>query len=135
MSDTNNPGDKTQPRAPSRPLTAKGAAAPGTVRQSFSHARAKSVARETVKRRTICAAPGAVAARAPVTAPPPAPASAAPAPTPAARPAGRSASGVVLRTLSEQERDASAAALADAQRREAEARARAEAEIQARRDR
>jgi translation initiation factor IF-2 len=90
---------------------------------------------ETVKRRTIGAAPGAIAPREPVTAPPPRPASVAPAPTPAARPAGRSASGVVLRTLSEQERDARAAALADAQRREAEARARAEAEIQARRDR
>ncbi|UYW29115.1 translation initiation factor IF-2 [Methylorubrum extorquens] len=135
MSDTNNPGDKTQTRAPSKPLTVKRPVEQGTVRQSFSHGRSKSVVVETVKRRTIGAAPGAVAPREPVTAPPPRPASVAPAPTPAARPAGRSASGVVLRTLSEQERDARAAALADAQRREAEARARAEAEIQARRDR
>ena len=135
MSDTNNPGDKTQNRAPSKPLTLKRPVEQGTVRQSFSHGRSKSVVVETVKRRTIGAAPGAVAPREPVTAPPPRPASVAPAPTPAARPAGRSASGVVLRTLSEQERDARAAALADAQRREAEARARAEAEIQARRDR
>ncbi|CAO4141709.1 translation initiation factor IF-2 [Methylorubrum extorquens] len=135
MSDTNNPGDKTQTRAPSKPLTVKRPVEQGTVRQSFSHGRSKSVVVETVKRRTIGAAPGAVAPREPVTAPPPRPASVAPAPTPAARPAGRSASGVVLRTLSEQERDARAAALADAQRREAEARARAEAEIEARRDR
>ncbi|ARO56372.1 translation initiation factor IF-2 [Methylorubrum zatmanii] len=135
MSDTNNPGDKTQTRAPSKPLTVKRPVEQGTVRQSFSHGRSKSVVVETVKRRTIGAAPGAVAPREPVTAPPPRPASVAPAPTPTARPAGRSASGVVLRTLSEQERDARAAALADAQRREAEARARAEAEIQARRDR
>lgn len=135
MSDTNNPGDKTQTRAPSKPLTVKRPVEQGTVRQSFSHGRSKSVVVETVKRRTIGAAPGAVAPREPVTAPPPRPASVAPAPTPVARPAGRSASGVVLRTLSEQERDARAAALADAQRREAEARARAEAEIQARRDR
>ncbi|MBA8912510.1 translation initiation factor IF-2 [Methylorubrum thiocyanatum] len=135
MSDTNNPGDKTQTRAPSKPLTLKRPVEQGTVRQSFSHGRSKSVVVETVKRRTIGAAPGTVAPREPVAAPPPRPASVAPAPAAPARPAGRSASGVVLRTLSEQERDARAAALADAQRREAEARARAEAEVKARRDR
>ena len=135
MSDTNNPGDKTQTRAPSKPLTLKRPVEQGTVRQSFSHGRSKSVVVETVKRRTIGAAPGTVAPREPVAAPPPGPASGAPAPAARARPAGRSASGVVLRTLSEQERDARAAALADAQRREAEARARAEAEVKARRDR
>ncbi|MBB2959983.1 translation initiation factor IF-2 [Methylobacterium sp. R2-1] len=135
MSDTNNPGDKTQTRAPSKPLTLKRPVEQGTVRQSFSHGRSKSVVVETVKRRTIGAAPGTVAPREPAAAPPPRPASVAPAPAAPARPAGRSASGVVLRTLSEQERDARAAALADAQRREAEARARAEAEVKARRDR
>ncbi|HEV2542455.1 MAG TPA: translation initiation factor IF-2 [Methylobacterium sp.] len=135
MSDTNNPGDKTQTRAPSKPLTLKRPVEQGTVRQSFSHGRSKSVVVETVKRRTIGAAPGAVAPREPTAAPPPRPASVAPAPAAPARPSGRSASGVVLRTLSEQERDARAAALADAQRREAEARARAEAEAKARRDR
>ncbi len=135
MSDTNNPGDKTQNRAPSKPLTLKRPVEQGTVRQSFSHGRSKSVVVETVKRRTIGAAPGTNAPREPIAAPPPRPASVAPAPTPAARPAGRSASGVVLRTLSEQERDARASALADAQRREAENRARAEAEIKARQER
>ena len=135
MSDTNNPGDKTQTRAPAKPLTLKRPVEQGTVRQSFSHGRSKSVVVETVKRRTIGAAPGTVAPREPIAAPPPRPASVAPAPAPAARPAGRSASGVVLRTLSEQERDARASALADAQRREAENRARAEAEIKARQER
>ena len=135
MSDTNNPGDKTQTRAPSKPLTLKRPVEQGTVRQSFSHGRSKSVVVETVKRRTIGAAPGTVAPREPVAPPPPRPVSVAPAPSAATRPAGRSASGVVLRTLSEQERDARASALADAQRREAEARARAEAEAKARRDR
>ncbi|MBB5761228.1 translation initiation factor IF-2 [Methylorubrum rhodesianum] len=135
MSDTNNPGDKTQTRAPSKPLTLKRPVEQGTVRQSFSHGRSKSVVVETVKRRTIGAAPGTVAPREPAAAPPPRPASVAPAPAAPARPTGRSASGVVLRTLSEQERDARAAALADAQRREADARARAEAEAKARRDR
>ncbi|MFC6391630.1 translation initiation factor IF-2 [Methylorubrum zatmanii] len=135
MSDTNNPGDKTQTRAPSKPMSLKRPVEQGTVRQSFSHGRSKSVVVETVKRRTIGAAPGTVAPREPAAAPPPRPASVAPAPSAATRPAGRSASGVVLRTLSEQERDARAAALADAQRREAEARARAEAEVQARRER
>lgn len=134
MSDTNNPGDKTQTRAPAKPLTLKRPVEQGTVRQSFSHGRSKSVVVETVKRRTIGAAPGTVAPREPA-APPPRPASVAPAPAAPARPTGRSASGVVLRTLSEQERDARAAALADAQRREADARARAEAEVKARRDR
>lgn len=51
MSDTNNPGDKTQTRAPSKPLTVKRPVEQGTVRQSFSHGRSKSVVVETVKRR------------------------------------------------------------------------------------
>ncbi|GJE25974.1 translation initiation factor IF-2 [Methylobacterium organophilum] len=134
MSDTNNTGDKTQNRAPAKPLTLKRPVEQGTVRQSFSHGRSKSVVVETVKRRTIGAAPGTVAPREAPPAPAnrPAPPSA---PSTATRPAGRTASGVVLRTLSDQERDARANALADAQRREADARAKAEAEIRARRER
>ncbi|KQQ48697.1 translation initiation factor IF-2 [Methylobacterium sp. Leaf125] len=133
MSDTNNPGDKTQARPPSKPLSLKRPIEQGTVRQSFSHGRTKQVVVETVKRRVIGAAPAAPAREttpvAPATrvAPPPPPA--------APRPAQRSANGVVLRTLSEQERDARAAALADAQRRETEARNRAEAEAAAERER
>ncbi|MCJ2138039.1 translation initiation factor IF-2 [Methylobacterium sp. J-026] len=129
MSDTNNPGDKTLNRTSPKPLSLKRPIEAGTVRQSFSHGRSKQVVVETVKRRVIGAAPAA-----PAREPAPAPRPAAPAPTaPAPRPAQRSASGVVLRTLSEQESAARAAALADAQRREAEARRNAEAEAEARR--
>ncbi|MGU3547016.1 translation initiation factor IF-2 associated domain-containing protein, partial [Methylobacterium sp. A52T] len=115
MSDTNNPGDKTLNRTAPKPLGLKRPIEAGTVRQSFSHGRSKQVVVETVKRRVIGAAPAA-----PAREPAPAPRPAAPAPTaPAPRPAQRAASGVVLRTLSEQESAARAAALADAQRREA----------------
>ncbi|MCJ2064771.1 translation initiation factor IF-2 [Methylobacterium sp. J-088] len=129
MSDTNNPGDKTLNRTSPKPLSLKRPIEAGTVRQSFSHGRSKQVVVETVKRRVIGAAPAA-----PAREPAPAPRPAAPAPTtPPPRPAQRAASGVVLRTLSEQESAARAAALADAQRREAEARRKAEAEVEARR--
>ena len=129
MSDTNNPGDKTLNRTSPKPLSLKRPIEAGTVRQSFSHGRSKQVVVETVKRRVIGAAPAA-----PAREPAPAPRPAAPAPTaPPPRPAQRAASGVVLRTLSEQESAARAAALADAQRREAEARRKAEAEAEARR--
>ncbi|KQP09944.1 translation initiation factor IF-2 [Methylobacterium sp. Leaf99] len=133
MSDTNNPGDKTQARPPSKPLSLKRPIEQGTVRQSFSHGRTKQVVVETVKRRVIGAAPAAPVREttpvAPATrvAPPPPPA--------APRQAQRSASGVVLRTLSEQESNARAAALADAKRREAEATQRLEAEAAAERER
>jgi translation initiation factor IF-2 len=129
MSDTNNPGDKTLNRTSPKPLSLKRPIEAGTVRQSFSHGRSKQVVVETVKRRVIGAAPAA-----PAREPAPAPRPATPAPTtPPPRPAQRAASGVVLRTLSEQESAARAAALADAQRREAEARQKAEAEAAARR--
>ncbi|MFD1303990.1 translation initiation factor IF-2 associated domain-containing protein, partial [Methylobacterium marchantiae] len=59
MSDTNNPGDKTQARPPSKPLSLKRPIEQGTVRQSFSHGRSKQVVVETVKRRVIGAAPAA----------------------------------------------------------------------------
>ncbi|WP_342107520.1 translation initiation factor IF-2 [Methylobacterium sp. SI9] len=130
MSDTNNPGDKTLNRTSPKPLGLKRPIEAGTVRQSFSHGRSKQVVVETVKRRVIGAAPAAPAREpAPATTRPAPPAPTAPAP----RPAQRAASGVVLRTLSEQESAARAAALADAQRREAEARRKAEAEVEARR--
>jgi len=130
MSDTNNPGDKTLNRTSPKPLSLKRPIEAGTVRQSFSHGRSKQVVVETVKRRVIGAAPAAPAREPAPTTTRPAP----PAPTaPAPRPAQRAASGVVLRTLSEQESAARAAALADAQRREAEARRKAEAEAEARR--
>ncbi|GEP01659.1 translation initiation factor IF-2 [Methylobacterium haplocladii] len=140
MSDTKTPGDKTQTRAPAKPLTLKRPIEQGTVRQSFSHGRSKSVLVETVKRRTIGAAPAPAAPTREAPAAPqttrPAPAAAPTAPPAAARPpAGRSGSGMVLRTLSEQERDARANALADSQKREQEMRALADAEKRARRER
>ncbi|MCJ2141454.1 translation initiation factor IF-2 [Methylobacterium sp. E-066] len=130
MSDTNNPGDKTLNRTSPKPLSLKRPIEAGTVRQSFSHGRSKQVVVETVKRRGVIGAAPAAPAREPAPAPRPAPAATT---TPPPRPAQRSASGVVLRTLSEQESAARAAALADAKRREAEARQKAEAEAEARR--
>ncbi|WP_375464911.1 translation initiation factor IF-2 [uncultured Methylobacterium sp.] len=128
MSDTNNPGDKTMSKTPAKPLSLKRPIEQGTVRQSFSHGRSKQVVVETVKRRIIGASPAPVA-------PVAAPVRVAPPPPAAPRPAQRSASGVVLRTLSEQESAARAAALADAQRREQEVRRQAEVEAEARRAR
>ena len=137
MSDTKTPGDKPQTRAPAKPLTLKRPVEQGTVRQSFSHGRSKSVLVETVKRRTIGAAPGTVAPReAPSSTQGRASSAGSAVAQPTVpRPAARGGSGVVLRTLSDSERDARANALADSQRREQEMRALADAEKQARRDR
>ncbi|MFT3810217.1 MAG: translation initiation factor IF-2 [Micropepsaceae bacterium] len=98
----------------------------GTVKQSFSHGRTKAVVVE--KKRTVTVPPrGGVA---------PAPAAAQPAPEPVkpaapaqpSKPLPPSAqrSGMVLRTLTEEEKIARAKALGNAQIAEAEARARAE---------
>ena len=124
MTDTKNSGDKTLTVAP-KTLSLKRPVEAGVVRQSFSHGRTKAVVVEKVKRRTI--GPGETAAPAPAAAaaaPAPAPKPAAPAApeAKAAAPAAaqpakaapvrtappRSASGVVLRTLTEEERDARA---------------------------
>jgi translation initiation factor IF-2 len=128
MSDTKNPGDKTL-HVSSKTLSLKRPVEQGVVRQSFSHGRSKAVVVETVKRRALGpgsakeekapqpqAAPAAKAAS---------PAAASPAPQRGSRQgagAARSSSGVVLRTLSEQERDARANALAEARAREEEDR-------------
>lgn len=135
MSDTKNQGDKTL-HVSSKTLSLKRPVEQGVVRQSFSHGRSKSVVVETVKRRPAVG-PGSGAkderpapqqAAAPVSAPKPA----APAPKPAAPAQGgrpqRSApntprsGGMVLQTLSEQERDARMNALVDARRRDEEDR-------------
>ncbi|WP_262029389.1 translation initiation factor IF-2 [Microvirga sp. Mcv34] len=137
MSDTKNQGDKTL-HVSSKTLSLKRPVEQGTVRQSFSHGRSKAVVVETVKRRPAVG-PGSGAkeerpapqqAAAPVSAPKPA----APAPKPAAPAQGgrpqRSApntprsGGMVLQTLSEQERDARMNALVDARRRDEEDRRR-----------
>ena len=115
-------------------LTLKRGVEQGIVRQSFSHGRTKQVVVEKVKRRVI-GAPGEAK-------PEPAPA-----PEVARRSAPRSPrqqlpnasaaasapkSGVVLRTLTEDERTARASALADARVREAEERKIAEEEARRR---
>ncbi|HEX5779346.1 MAG TPA: translation initiation factor IF-2 [Xanthobacteraceae bacterium] len=140
MADTKDTGEKTLRVAPSKTLTIKRSVEQGTVRQSFSHGRTKAVVVEKVKRRVVGA--GAEAKPEPVAkltaAPAPAPADKAPrakaaAPGPAAAPQdGPKPSGVVLRTLTEEERSARAHALADARVREAEERKTAEEEARRR---
>ena len=137
MSDTKNPGD-TLTVAPPKTLTPKRPSGqPDTVRQSFSHGRSKTVVVETVKRRPATTTPSPQAAPVsppkprPVADPPavpvaserPAPAKAASAET--AKSPRRTAAGVVLRTLSDDEKEARTRALADSKLREAEERERA----------
>src|SRR6202142_3701204 len=121
MVDTKSPGDKTL-SVPTKTLTLKPRVEQGTVRQSFSHGRTKQVVVEKRGKRRIGGdlpggdvshAPEPVGAKAaPVKAPMPRPA---PPPGPA-----RGNSGVVLRTLTEDERTARASALSDAKMRDAE---------------
>jgi translation initiation factor IF-2 len=135
MVDTKTPGDKTL-SVPTKTLTLKPRVETGTVRQSFSHGRTKSVVVEKRGKRRL---PGeAPAAEAP-SAPEPVVAKVAPAKPPltTARPAAtptpaRSNSGVVLRTLTEDERSARASALADAKIRDDEERRLAEEEAKRR---
>jgi len=133
MVDTKTPGDKTL-SVPTRTLTLKPRVETGTVRQSFSHGRTKQVVVEKRgKRRVGGDAPAT--AETPAHEPAAAAKVAAPARAPAARPAAatRSAgSGVVLRTLTEDERSARASALADAKVRDVEERRLAEAEAKRR---
>jgi translation initiation factor IF-2 len=128
MSETKDPGEK---KLSVGKLTLKPRTETGVVRQSFSHGRSKQVVVEKVKRRSIGAAPEAKAepapvetARKPAAAAKAAPASAEPKP-----------SGVVLRTLTEEERVARAHALADSRVREAEERKIAEEEARRRQSR
>src|SRR5438876_3224653 len=133
MVDTKSPGDKTL-SVPSKTLTLKPRVETGTVRHSFSHGRTKQVVVEKRGKRRI---PG----EAPATETPaaePAKATAAKATltrpaTPSAPP--RAASGVVLRTLTEDERTARASALADAKMRDVEERRLAEEEAKRRNSR
>jgi len=131
MVDTKTPGDKTL-SVPTKTLTLKPRVETGTVRQSFSHGRTKQVVVEKRgKRRVGGEGPGPE-----TTAPEPVVAKAA-APAPVARPAPapaapRSNSGVVLRTLTADERTARASALADAKVRDVEERRIAEEEAKRR---
>src|SRR5215213_2436008 len=144
--DTKSPGEKLSV-SPKTTLTLKPRAETGVVRQSFSHGRSKAVVVEKVKRRvgpgeakTPEAAPaapadrgttirrGGVAPRGAAAAPTPAPTPAVPAPAP-------KPSGVVLRTLTEEEQSRRAHALGDAKVREAEERKIAEEEARIRTER
>src|SRR3982751_632400 len=128
MVDTKTPGDKTL-SVPTKTLTLKPRVETGTVRQSFSHGRTKQVVVEKSGKRRV----GGEGPATPEThVPEPVIAKAAPAKAPLARPpatpaAPRSTSGVVLRTLTEDERSARASALADAKVRDVEERQLAEA--------
>jgi translation initiation factor IF-2 len=161
MSDTKNTGDKTLHVQPTKTLTLKRPVEQGVVRQSFSHGRSKAVVVEKVKRRVIgpgegkpepvAAAPAPAPAPAPKSAPtpsgraaPPSSGRAAPAASGRAAPAARGtqpsapsrpATGVVLRTLTDEERDARATALVEARRREEEERKQAEVDARARAER
>ncbi|MGN6310438.1 MAG: translation initiation factor IF-2 [Xanthobacteraceae bacterium] len=135
MVDTKNPGDKTLSVSPTKTLTLKPRVEQGTVRQSFSHGRTKQVVVEKRGKRRIGGdAPAEPAAKVePIVAKP---AAAAPARAPSRpTPPARAGSGVVLRTLTEDERSARASALADARVREEEERRAAEAEAERRKSR
>jgi translation initiation factor IF-2 len=162
MSETKNTGDSTLSVTPTKTLSLKRPVEAGIVRQSFSHGRSKAVVVEKVKRRAVgpgeahapaAAAPPPAAPVAPVAAAP-APAAPAPAPAVAARPqptakaaqpaapsrsesrsSQRSSTGVVLRSLTEEEREARARALSDSRIREDEDRKRAEIDAKARAER
>ena len=147
-----NSGDKIL-TVTSKTLSLKRPVEQGMVRQSFSHGRTKQVVVEKVKRRSTGVP------EAPVKENQPAPQASVPvatiglkpiqtlvsstaqAPTPAAPLSQakssfpRSQSGVVLRTLTEEERDARARALVGAKSREDEDRKRAEIESEARAER
>src|SRR3954449_672509 len=136
---TEKTGEKKLSVAPTKTLSLKGRGVEqGVVRQSFSHGRSKAVVVEKVKSRAPtrtkaepgAAAPGAAVKR-PLSLKPAAQASAAaPASAPAAAPAAPKPSGVVLRTLTDEERTARARALGDARLRELEERKIAEEERQ-----
>src|SRR5580704_3448197 len=145
MTETNkNSGDKLSVTSTKTLTLKRGGVEQGVVRQSFSHGRSKAVVVEKVKRRIgpgegkqETVAPGERSAAAPKRAVPaaraPTAAPAAPTAAPASAPA--KPSGVVLRTLTEEERSARAHALADARLREAEERKIAEEEARIRQSR
>ena len=136
MSETKNPGEKRL-SVSGKTLTLKPRTETGVVRQSFSHGRSKQVVVEKVKRRSVGgpgeakveAAPSAEAKKAPPAAKKAGPAASGGLAQAEARP---KASGVVLRTLTEEERTARAHALADSRVREAEERKIAEEEARRR---
>src|ERR1700733_204046 len=142
---TKNSGEKLSVSSTKTLTLKRGGVEQGVVRQSFSHGRSKAVVVEKVKRRVggetkpepmapadRSATPkrAGTTSKSPTAAPPAASAAAA-----SAAAAAPKASGVVLRTLTEEERSARAHALADARLREAEERKIAEEEARIRHSR
>ena len=138
---TEKTGDKTLSVAPTKTLTLKGRGVEqGVVRQSFSHGRTKSVVVEKVKTRTVPGRPKVEVTAPAVTVPPSAPPPAKRAPQTSGRSTspthgGSKPSGVVLRTLTEEEQKARVNALADSRLRDAEERKIAEEESRIRHQR
>ena len=136
---TEKTGEKRLSVAATKTLSLKGRGVEqGVVRQSFSHGRSKTVVVEKVKSRTPArtkaeAGSGAITpAKRASPATPAAQAAPAAAPAPAVAP---KPSGVVLRTLTEEERSARARALGESRLREAEERKIAEEEALLRKSR
>src|SRR5271168_886157 len=144
MSETNNSDKSLGAPPPKATLHLKRPVEQGSVRQSFSHGRSKTVVVEKVKRRILTpgeAPPVAVPTRPAAPAAPlaaaPAQVAARPAPAAPAKPAAPPPpkTGVVLPTLTAEQREARARALIDARAQEEEDRRRQEADAGARRDR
>jgi translation initiation factor IF-2 len=138
MNETKNPGE-TLHVGPVKTLSLRRPVEAGVVRQSFSHGRSKAVVVEKVKRRTVVPGEAHPPREAPVPAPPPGAAAPKPRQQPPASmvpaPSQRTPSGVILRSLTEEEREARSRALSGAREREAEERRRAEIEAKAREER
>src|SRR5215204_4345307 len=139
---TEKTGEKKLSVSSTKTLTLKGRGVEqGVVRQSFSHGRTKAVVVEKVKTRTVgrpkaeAATPAATPTARSTAKGAPARAEPAATPTPAPAPTPSKPSGVVLRTLTEEERSARAHALADSRLREAEERKIAEEEAKIRAER
>jgi translation initiation factor IF-2 len=136
--DTKSSGEKLSVTSKTT-LTLKPRAETGVVRQSFSHGRSKAVVVEKVRKRTLGpgeAKPAEVAPAPPVSTPRRVGVvarGAAPSTAPAAPPAPPpKPSGVILKTLTEEEQSRRAHALGDAKVREAEERKIAEEEAKIR---
>ena len=142
MTDQADTSERKPKAAGGKTLSLKRTVESGHVRQNFSHGRSKSVVVEKKKKRTLktdggAPAPAEEKVKPAAPAPKETPAAAvAPEPkkkaeaAPAAekKPAARARSGVVLRTLTEEEKAARAQALDSARAREGEDRRRAEEE-------
>ena len=136
---TEKTGEKKLSVAATKTLSLKGRGVEqGVVRQSFSHGRSKTVVVEKVKSRTPARTKAEAGSGAITPAKRASPATPAAQTAPAAAPAPAVApkpSGVVLRTLTEEERSARARALGESRLREAEERKIAEEEALLRKSR